>query len=104
MLLNKLNRTLNSLLKKRYAVELYNENNYYIVLSFYHLNSANNGLAYIEKNGGKVTIDFQYHHYNKVVKNQLENIGKYITNLYNLKQHQKALDIIKNYKYLYEKI
>ena len=104
MLLDKLNITLNSLLKKHYAVEFYSENDYYIILSFYHLNSVSNGLAYIEKNGDNITIDFQYHRYNKIVKNQIENIGKYIKNLYNLKQQQKAFDIMKNYKYLYEKI
>lgn len=98
MIINNLHRTITSLLKKRYTVEYYRENNYYICLSFYHLNSVYNGLVYISKENGAINIDFQYHHENKTVYKRLKTLGDYVYRLYKLNQLDTATNILANYK------
>ena len=98
MYINKLHRTLTSLLKKHYTVEFWTDNNYTIILSFYHLNSVYNGLCYISKDNGNINIDFQYHRQNKQVKKQLENTSKYIYGLYRLGYLNSVITILNNYK------
>lgn len=100
MIFNKLHKTLNSLHKKNYIIEFWNDNNFTIMLSFYHLNSVYNGLCYIDKDTGNVKVDFQYHQQNKVVKKQLEIIGNAVYNLYKLNQLERVKTILNNYKSL----
>lgn len=97
-MLNKLHRTINSLLKKHYTIEFYTDNNHIIILSFYHLNSVYNGLCYINKETGHINIDFQYHALNKTVKEQVKRIAGNIYKLYKLNQLQTAINILNNYK------
>lgn len=103
MIINNMHRTLTSLLKKRYAVEYYSENDYYICLSFYHLNSVYNGLVYISKENGFTNIDFQHHRFSKTVHKQLNILSGYIFKLYQLKQLNTVIDILANYKLLANK-
>lgn len=84
MLFSKTHRTLNSLLKKHYTVEFWNENNYCIILSFFHLNSVYNGLVYIHKNDGSCRVDFQYHNKNKTIEKQLKTLCKHGYTFYSL--------------------
>lgn len=104
MIIDNIHRTLTSLLKKRYTVEYYSENNYYIILSFYHLNSVYNGLIFISKEYNTIHIDFQYHHNNKTIQKQLETLSRYIIRLYHLKQLELIIDILANYKPLVNEI
>lgn len=97
-MINKLHRTINSLLKKNYTVEFYTDNNFTIILSFYHLNSVYNGLAYINKENGNIKIDFQYHAVNKTVSEQLKRICENVYKLYYLKQFDLAINILNNYQ------
>lgn len=96
-MIDKLHRTLNSLLKKHYTVEFWTDNNFTIMLSFYHLNSVYNGLCYISKNTGHYSIDFQYHRYNKTVHKQMENICKITYKLYQLGHLDMLKTILDNY-------
>lgn len=100
MILSKLHKTLNSLHKKNYIIEFWNDNNFTIMLSFYHLNSVYNGLCYIDKDTGSIKVDFQHHQQNKVVKKQLEIIGNAVYNLYKLNQLETVKTILNNYKSL----
>jgi hypothetical protein len=97
MLYNKLHKTINSLLKKNYTVEFYTDNNFTIILSFYHLNSVYNGLVYISKENGKIKIDFQYHAINKIVSEQITRVAENVYKLYQLKQFDHAVNILNNY-------
>lgn len=103
-MIKKLHRTIYSLLKKHYTVEFWNENDHYIILSFYHLNSVYNGLCYICKKSGSINIDFQYHRYNKTVYNQLLTLGKNIYKLYKINCLIRVEQIINNYKPLANEI
>lgn len=96
-MINKLHRTLNSLLKKHYTVEFWSDNNHVIMLSFYHLNSCHNGLCYISKTTGVYAVDFQHHHYNKIVDKQIEKIGGIIFTLYKLGHFDMVKTILDNY-------
>ena len=98
MLLAKINRTLYSLLNKHYIVEYYSENDFYIYLSFYHLNSVYNGLVRISKENGDILVDFQHHRYNKLVHKQLANLSEKVYRLYKLKQITLVTDLLSNYK------
>lgn len=49
-----------------YEVELYYHNEFAITISFNHLNSYNNALATVNKDG-RIFIDWQYHNKSKVV-------------------------------------
>lgn len=100
----KLHRTCYSLLKKHYTVEFYNENDHYIILSFYHLNSVYNGLCYICKNSGQTWIDFQYHRRNKIVHKQLLTLSKNIYNVYKKYNLGAAEQVINFYKPLANEI
>ena len=95
---NKLHRTISSLLKKHYTVEIWNNTHLTIILSFYHLNSVYNGLCYIDKDTGRITIDFQYHKQNKLIKEQLSRICENVYKLYQINNLQTALNIIDGYK------
>ena len=97
-MVNKLHRTLNSLLKKHYTVEFWNENSNTITISFYHANSVSNGLCYISKSIGLYAIDFQYHRYNKAVEKQMDNICNIIFKLYQLGHLDTVTTILDNYK------
>lgn len=103
-MIEKLHRTIYSLLKKHYTVEFWNENDHVIILSFYHLNSVYNGLCYINKYNGDINIDFQYHRHNKQVKKQLENICQRVGGLYKLSGLDCAIEILNNYKPLANEI
>lgn len=96
-MLNKINKTLNSLLKKDYTVEFWSDNNFIIMLSFYHLNSVYNGLCYISKDDGRVRVDFQYHNKNKTVEKQLKYLCENVYKLYNLKQFEIVKNLLENY-------
>lgn len=98
MLINKIHRTINSLLKKNYTVEFWTDNNSTIILSFYHLNSVYNGLCYISKESEWMRIDFQYHAKNKTVEKQLYNLCDNIKKLYQLNQLQRGIDILESCK------
>ena len=95
---NKLHRTISSLLKKHYTVEIWNNTHFTIILSFYHLNSVYNGLCYIDKDAGRITVDFQYHRQNKLIKEQLIRICENVYKLYQLNNLQIALNVIDGYK------
>lgn len=97
-MIDKLHKTISSLLKKHYTVEFWTDNNFTIILSFYHLNSVYNGLCYISKESGKINIDFQYHRHNKKVREQLNTVCKNVFKLYQLNQLQTAINILNNYK------
>jgi archaellum component FlaF (FlaF/FlaG flagellin family) len=103
-MINKIHKTVNSLLKKHYTIEFYTDNNFTIILSFYHLNSVYNGLCYISKDSDYINIDFQYHKYNKAVHEQLKRICENISKLNKLNQLQTALNILNNYKPLANQI
>lgn len=97
-LIVKIHKILRSLARKKYIVEFYNENNFSIILSFYHLNSVYNGLVYIEKATGRVFVDWQYHHHNKAVGAQLVRLGEYVRQLFALKQNDIVIEMLNNYK------
>jgi hypothetical protein len=97
-MLNKIHRTVKSLLKKHYTIEFYTDNNFTIILSFYHLNSVYNGLCYISKETGRINVDFQYHTLNKTVREQVQRIAENVYKLYQLNQLQTAINIFNNYK------
>lgn len=97
-MIDKLHRTINSLLKKNYTVEFWTDNNSIIMLSFYHLNSVYNGLCYISKESGRISIDFQYHAKNKTVEEQLVRICQNVYKLYKLNHLQTVINILENYK------
>lgn len=103
-MIDKLHRTINSLLKKNYTVEFWTDNNSIIMLSFYHLNSVYNGLCYISKESGRISIDFQYHAKNKAVAEQLTRICQNVYKLYTLNNLQTAINILENYKPLVKDI
>lgn len=96
--IDKLHKTITSLLKKHYTVEFYTNNNHVIILSFYHLNSVYNGLCYISKESGCINVDFQYHTINKVVKEQIKRIAENVYKLYQLDQLPIVISIFENYK------
>jgi hypothetical protein len=98
MLINKIHRTIGSLLKKNYTVEFWTDNNSTIILSFYHLNSVYNGLCYVSKESDWMHIDFQYHAKNKTVEKQLYNLCGNIKKLYKLNQLQQGIDILESYR------
>ena len=96
MLSNKTARTLESLLKKNYTVEVWSENGSFLILSFFHLNSVYNGLVYIHKDNSYYRVDFQYHHKNKTVEKQLKTLCKYVyefNKLNNLEQFKLLLGL-----------
>ena len=93
---------LHSLLKKDYTFEIYNENAYYLTLSFNHLNSVYNGLVHINKSENRPRIDWQYHRYNKKVNEQLTRLSIAIYKVYKLKHPEIVENIIDNYR-LYAK-
>ena len=97
-MINKLHKTLTSLLKKHYTVEFWTDNNFTIMLSFYHLNSVYNGLCYISKETGRINVDFQYHRQNKRIQEQLQRICENVYKLYRLNQLQIVINILNNYK------
>lgn len=97
-MINKLHRTIASLLKKHYTVEFWTDNNFTIMLSFYHLNSVYNGLCYISKETGRINVDFQYHRQNKAIREQLERICENVYKLYQINQLQTAISILNSYK------
>lgn len=99
-MIDKLHRINFSLLKKNYTIDYYNENAFYIVLSFHHLNSVYNGLCYISKEKNKVIIDFQYHTHNKAIEKQLNALASVIYKLYKLNQFELVKTIISNYRTL----
>lgn len=96
-MINKIHNTINSLLKKHYTVQLYNDTQFSIILSFYHLNSVYNGLCYIDKDNGKIYIDFQYHRYNKTVHQQLNVLCENIYKMYKMHQLELIFEILENY-------
>lgn len=96
-MINKIHKTLASLLRKNYTVVFWSENNYCLRLAFYHLNSVHNGLVYISKVDKNISIDFQYHHKNKTVQKQLEFLGANIQKLLYLKQKELLFSILENY-------
>lgn len=98
-MLNKMHRTLTSLIKKHYVFEVYNIEDYNsLIFSFYHLNSVYNGLCYISKDSGNIYIDFQYHNKNKAVEKQLYLLCANIYKLYRLNQIVLIEKIISAYK------
>lgn len=97
-MIDKLHRTINSLLKKHYTIEFYTDNNHVIILSFYHLNSVYNGLVYIYKESGYINVDFQYHALNKTVCEQVKRIAENVYKLYKLNQFNMAILILNSYK------
>ena len=97
-MLNKLHKTITSLLKKHYTVEFWTDNNFTIMLSFYHLNSVYNGLCYISKETGAINIDFQYHRQNKTIREQLRRICENVYKLYQVNQLTTTINILNNYK------
>lgn len=100
-MINKIHRTLTSLVKKNYCFEVYNIEDYNrLIFSFYHLNSVCNGLCYISKDTGNIYIDFQYHNKNKSVEKQLYFLCANIYKLYKLNKIDYAVDVISGYKLL----
>ena len=98
-MINKIHRTLLSLIKNNYAFEVYNVNDYNrLIFSFYHLNSVYNGLCYISKESGNIYIDFQHHAHNKRIEKQLNYLCGNIYKLYKLNQIDFVAEIITNYK------
>lgn len=97
-MIDKLHKTISSLLKKHYTIEFYTENYFTIILSFYHLNSVYNGLCYINKDSGNINIDFQYHAVNKLVHEQVKRIAENVYKLYKLNQFNMAILILNSYK------
>lgn len=87
-----LKHNLYSLLILDYNINIYNESETTLILSFYHLNSIHNGLLFISKNDNYSNIDWQYHRKNKTVKQKLKNITQAIQNLYK----NNHSDIIEN--------
>ena len=98
-MINKIHKTLLSLIKNNYAFEVYNIDDYNrLIFSFYHLNSVYNGLCYISKESSNIYIDFQYHAHNKRIEKQLNYLCANIYKLYKLNQIDFVAEIITNYK------
>jgi hypothetical protein len=77
---------LNQLLVMDYAVELYNYNDAGCTISFNHLNSVHNGLAFISFENDYRYVDFQYHKHNKRVEKIINEILDYIKLYYRLRK------------------
>ena len=97
-MINRIHKTLLSLLKKNYIVEFYTDNNFTIILSFYHVNSPYGGLCYISKEHEHERVDFQHHAKNKTVEKQLLYLGKNIRKLYKLNQFELVKNTLASYK------
>lgn len=90
--MNKLNSTrfkeyLHQLLKMDYTVGLYKNNEHIIQVSYSHLNSIYNALAFIDLKSGKIFIDRQYTRQNKRVENLIKNILEYCKTFYTLQKN-----------------
>lgn len=95
---NKLHRTLKSIYNNNYVVEFWTDNNFMIMLSFYHKKSVYNGLVYISKESGQSKIDFQHHRQNKAIAAKLKTISDIIYRLYRLNNLDHAITILNNYR------
>ena len=90
--MDKLNSTkfkeyLHQLLKIDYTVGLYKNNEHVIQVSYNHLNSVHNALAFIDLQTGKTFIDRQYTTQNKRVEKIITNILEYCKTYYTLQKN-----------------
>lgn len=90
--MDKLNSTrfkehLHQLLKMDYTVGLYKNNEHIIEVSYNHLNSVYNALAFIDLKSGKIFIDRQYTRQNKRVENIIIKILEYCKTFYTLQKN-----------------
>jgi hypothetical protein len=89
--MDKLNSTkfkenVHRLLKMDYTVGLYNYNENIIQISFNHLNSVYNALAFIDLKSGKIFFEWNYSRKNKTVENIIIKILEYMKTYYYLKK------------------
>lgn len=63
-----------NLLKKDVAIEIYNQQDGFIVFSFFHLESVYNGLIWYDIKTHTYNINFQYHAYTKALEKLLTKI------------------------------
>ena len=95
--IERLKEKLHRLIRLDYDVCLYTVTQYSVTISFNHINSVYNGLAFIDINGN-AKIDFQYHSVSKVVYGVIRSILTEIKEIFSIPEYDTLLTgIIETY-------